>query len=320
MDPLLEPVGLGEVESAVYLRLIAHPRQTQAELSSALGKSPTRVRGALVLLTEAGLVSKLPTSPARYVPAPPEIGIDALVLRRQERLEGLRGQARDLARQMADTPHGRPGDLIEVIEGDAPIMHHLVSMQLGAQREVDIVDCPPYLFGQSSDNDEERQALRRGVRYRAIYHAPVLDQPGKLANVLDFIGLGEQARVLPDIHLKMIIVDRQLAMIPLRLAEAETGVRILVRQSPLLDALVTCFGLLWEEAVPLGSLPGPGGPGDRDRELLAMLAAGLKDRAISRALGVTERTVTRRVTQLMAHLGARTRFQAALQAARRGWL
>jgi DNA-binding NarL/FixJ family response regulator len=44
-----------------------------------------------------------------------------------------------------------------------------------------------------------------------------------------------------------------------------------------------------------------------------MLAAGLKDDAVARQLGVSKRTLDRRVQELMRNLGAWTRFQA-------GWL
>jgi DNA-binding NarL/FixJ family response regulator len=50
------------------------------------------------------------------------------------------------------------------------------------------------------------------------------------------------------------------------------------------------------------------------------LREGLKDRAIARALGIGERTVQRRLSRLMSTLGAKTRFQAAINAVHRGWL
>ncbi|MGH3714394.1 MAG: helix-turn-helix domain-containing protein [Micromonosporaceae bacterium] len=396
---MLEPVGLGSDESAVYLRLLARPRSGAAELAELLTMPVTRVRRALAGLTEAGLVTRIAAAtPARYMPAQPDLAIDALALRRQEQLERLRAHARELTMAMPDPPRGAPSDLVELVEGNAAVMQHLARMQHGAEREVAIVDCPPYLTGVPVDNPEEWQALRRGVRYRAIYHAPTIATPGRMDEVLDYVSAGEEARTLPDIHLKMLVADRRIGIMPLSVAEADTGVRVLIRPSPLLDMMVTCFDMLWERATPLaatpsqvqatsgasrvgtapgsngatsggngaapagdgaGTTPGTdgrggnaaalgftppgsgvapgavpidnggepaglpgeaGGPSDRDRQLLAMLAAGMKDRATARALGVTERTVTRRITQLMQHLGAETRFQAALQAARRGWL
>ncbi|GGK07417.1 transcriptional regulator [Pilimelia anulata] len=320
MDELLEPVGLGALESALYVRLLAAPRSSADDLAVATGLPAAELTGALTRLTEHALITRLAGTPARYVPAPPDLAIDALALRRQEALERLRARARDLTRGMAAIPRGNATDLIELIEGDQAVLHQLARIQLAAEREVTIIDCPPYLMGQPIANDEQTQAMNRGIRYRAIYHAPLLAEPTKLQNVLQCMALGEDARALPDIHLKMIIVDQRVAVIPLSFGGAETKVRILIHQSPLLSVLVMLFDLLWDKATPVGARPAPDGPSPRDRELLMMLAAGMKDRAMARALGVTERTVTRRITLLMEGLGAATRFQAALQAAHRGWL
>ena len=329
MEPMLQPVGLGADESLAYRQLLASPRLSASELAEALSLSVTRVRRALANLGEAGLVTRIATtSPPRYMPSPPDLAIDALALRRHEELERLRAHARELAMAMADPPRGGPADLVELVEGSSAVLAHLSRIQLGAEREVCIVDCPPYLTGSPVENPEERQTMRRGVRFRAIYHAPTLELPGRMDQVLVDINAGEEARTMPDVHHKMIIVDRRTAMIPLGRSDVETGARILIHPSPLLDILVACFEMLWERATPLAAIPDPlaceaettDAPGEQDRKLLAMLAAGMKDRATARALGVTERTVTRRITLLMQHLGAQTRFQAALQAAKRGWL
>jgi len=332
MEPMLQPVGLGADESLAYRQLLATPRLSVSELAEALSLSVIRVRRALANLGEAGLVTRIATtSPPRYMPSPPDLAIDALALRRQEELERLRAHARELAMAMADPPRGGPADLVELVEGSSAVLAHLSRIQLGAEREVCIVDCPPYLIGSPAENPEERQTMRRGVRYRAIYHAPTLALPGRMDQVLVDINAGEEARSMPDVHHKMIIVDRRTAMIPLGRSDVETGARILIHPSPLLDILVACFEMLWERATPLTATPdvpeplageaaATEAPGEQDRKLLAMLAAGMKDRATARALGVTERTVTRRITLLMQHLGAQTRFQAALQAAKRGWL
>ncbi|MEU3446230.1 helix-turn-helix domain-containing protein [Streptomyces thermolilacinus] len=56
------------------------------------------------------------------------------------------------------------------------------------------------------------------------------------------------------------------------------------------------------------------------RELLRLLAAGLKDEAIARRLGVHVHTARRRISRLLESLDARTRFQAGARATARGWL
>ena len=56
------------------------------------------------------------------------------------------------------------------------------------------------------------------------------------------------------------------------------------------------------------------------RFLLDQLAHGAKDEQIARTLGISLRTVRRRVAAILAELGVESRFQAGVEAARRGWL
>jgi len=58
----------------------------------------------------------------------------------------------------------------------------------------------------------------------------------------------------------------------------------------------------------------------RDARILSLLSDGRSDSTIAREFGISLRTVERRVRSLMDRLGAKTRFQAGVQAARRGWI
>nr|WP_240522031.1 helix-turn-helix transcriptional regulator [Amycolatopsis vastitatis] len=59
---------------------------------------------------------------------------------------------------------------------------------------------------------------------------------------------------------------------------------------------------------------------DRERQLLTLLTAGYTDESAAVRLGVSVRTVRRMVAGIMDRLGARSRFQAGVKAADRGWL
>ena len=54
--------------------------------------------------------------------------------------------------------------------------------------------------------------------------------------------------------------------------------------------------------------------------LLEQMLAGASDEQIARNLNIGLRTVRRRIAALMTDLGVDTRFQAGVEAARRGWL
>jgi DNA-binding CsgD family transcriptional regulator len=56
------------------------------------------------------------------------------------------------------------------------------------------------------------------------------------------------------------------------------------------------------------------------RQLTHLMATGMTDTAIARHLGVSERTVRRRVKDLMDELRVDSRFLAGVRAVERGWL
>ena len=56
----------------------------------------------------------------------------------------------------------------------------------------------------------------------------------------------------------------------------------------------------------------------REREVLALLAQGLANRALGRRLGISENTARFHVNAILAKLGARSRTDAVVRAARLG--
>ena len=62
----------------------------------------------------------------------------------------------------------------------------------------------------------------------------------------------------------------------------------------------------------------PGGLSGREREVLRLVAEGLSNKQIARALGITERTVKFHVTSIFNKLGADNRAQAVAMAIQQG--
>jgi DNA-binding CsgD family transcriptional regulator len=154
------------------------------------------------------------------------------------------------------------------------------------------------------------------VRARIVYARDALELPGVLARAQEAARFHEEARVATDVPTRMVLVDRRAALVPL--APVASSGSLLIRSSLLVEALWALFESVWEHAVPQGAESDE--LDEHDRTIVALMAAGLKDEAIARRLGVAERTVGRRISALLAELGASTRFQAGIQAARRGWL
>lgn len=199
-----------------------------------------------------------------------------------------------------------------------------MQLQRAAQDEILVFDTPPYAAAQRQVTAAEVEHLRRGVRARVIYDRSALEEPGQLAALQELSELGEDARLLENLPMKMMLVDRRRAIVPL--SDVEPGVHsvALIDTSPLLRALVALFEALWQTAIPFSTHKGNSNAkpsfDPASRSLLTLLAAGLKDEAIAHQLGVSRRTVQRRLRLLMDSLGVQSRRQIVLQAARRGYL
>jgi DNA-binding NarL/FixJ family response regulator len=137
-------------------------------------------------------------------------------------------------------------------------------------------------------------------------------------------------RLLDDVPTKLVIFDRRTALLPIHGEDPVAG-SLVVHAPTLVASLVALFDNLWERAVPLElvvtltdgdptarPVATDVSPPARARDILGLMAAGLTDDAIARALGISRRTVQKHISELAEVLGARTRFQIALLAAERG--
>jgi DNA-binding transcriptional ArsR family regulator/DNA-binding CsgD family transcriptional regulator len=323
----LAPLGVDTVAEGVYRALLRAPGSGTGELAEQLDLSQVRVRRALATLERLGLVSRTPGAVPRYLPAAPDVGIAALILDREAAL----GRVRTTAQQwMEDYRAGRRSarsELFEVVTGSDAVLHRFDQLQRSATTEIQVLDTPPYA-GKAGPrtNEFEFELLARGVVCKAIYdRSALLRSPRAIEAILRYVKAGEQARVTTALPLKLATFDRRLAFVPHSLDQRDVAGAIVVHPCSLLDVLLYVFDRLWEQATPLSPsaplLPDrDGAPGPDDRRMLALLASGMPDQAISRHLGWSYRTTRRRIAALMAALGADTRFQAGLYAARRGWL
>ncbi len=315
---LLEGLGLTEWEQAAYLRLLAVPRRTTPGLADDLGVTTERAERLLAALTASGLVRRRTSVPVQWSAVAPDVAVEALVLRREAELLRVRGRLGELMRAYRRGHEPQAGDLVEVVTGEQAIAERWRQLQDGARHSLLVFDKPPHIA--RADAALERTLVERGVRIRAVYEAGSVSAPGRLAEIRDAVAAGEEARVLPELPCKLVVVDDRWAMLPVA-SGSELNAALLVRASSLLDALTGMFTAYWHRAVRVPDARGPADAAvNRHTELLTLLSAGFTDDSIARQLGVSPRTVQRWVREVMDTLGARTRFQAGIQAARAGLL
>jgi sugar-specific transcriptional regulator TrmB/DNA-binding CsgD family transcriptional regulator len=318
----LKVLGLSDDEIRVYQHLLRTGPSSITELDEAVPDRTAGIDSTLGGLVQAGLARRSGSDHSRYLPVPPDAGLEALTLRRESELKQARIDVLNAYDEFRRTVHNESTThLIEVVTGSA-IVERIHQIKGGAQREILAIDSPPYYIG--GPNQEEIDHLKRGVAYRVVYSPESVEVPGYLTeNILPCVEAGEQARVLPDVPAKLTIIDGSIAYVSMSVRDTEVNRSLLIiRPSSLLTALIGMFELCWRNALPLHA--SVGAEDDRlepiERRLLALLATGAADDTIARTLGISRRTFFRYLERLMNRTGASTRFQLALHAARESWL
>jgi AraC-like DNA-binding protein len=283
---------------------------------------------ALERLVELGLAVR-DVHGTGYAPSPVEAALDALVAERREELARAEAVGKQLALQAARIQERRgPEQLVGVINGSGPIRAAQLQLMRSARTVVRTFDRPPYVTptaaGGSVVDPLQAGFLAAGLRYRTVYDSCLLDDPVLLARIRAEVSAGEEGRVLPELPLKMLISDESLAIVPLLDPSADgEPAALLVRPSVLLDSLISLFEALWRAATPVVlTAEGVEQAGDdlQVRQLVELLGSGLTEERLARLLGISERTVRRRLTAARETLGVSTMFQAGVAAARRGWV
>ena len=124
--------------------------------------------------------------------------------------------------------------------------------------------------------------------------------------------------MLPHVPCRLAVFGDQAVVVP-QAWGGPYGTAVLCWQPGIVAVCREWFEELWSHGV---GPPEPGQPSDRRSraQLLDLLVRGVKDERIARTLGVSLRTVRRRIAALHAELGVDSRFQAGAEAVRRGWL
>lgn len=327
---MLNVLGLNKFQEQVYRQLVQLPSASVPQLAMKLHHEDSLVQSALGALEVLGLVACSVATPEHYIASPPELALGSLIAEQQQDIRRAELELHTLTDMFHKAAAGRMNtDIIDVVRGAQAVAQHFAQLQRGSRQEVCALVKSDVVAVDTEENTDEGAAILRGVDYKVVVESEAFNKPGFAHQAAETSAAGEQIRVTDTLPLRLLISDRKLALVPLRpeaSANQEVGA-LLIRPSGLLDALCALFDLTWQRAQPIydpltGSSQAGAGLGidELDQHLLVLLRAGITDKAISGQLGLSLRTVQRRLQLLMSRAEVTTRFQLGLAAAQRGWL
>jgi predicted transcriptional regulator len=282
---VFEPLGIAQTDEQIYFQLVRNGPASVPALAVITGLGRRVVQTSVDRLNATGLVQTSPMPHERIIAVPLEFAVDHLIHQRKHDLELLRHMAAKLSAELQSRTAQGPDDQVTMLRDPSPALNELRD---GTQDEMRILIRSPF------------DLPAPGVRRRIV-------QDTSLPSTEPDADL----RLAANVPANLVLADRTRAVLPLDRAA------LLVKPGNLLDALDALFNAVWQTATPFG---GSLSIDANDQALLSLLVAGLTDDAAGARLGMSRRTVARRVQRLMQVTGAHSRLQLGWWAREREWL
>jgi sugar-specific transcriptional regulator TrmB len=257
---MLRDLGLNAYESKAYLTTLTKEGLTAAQIADLSGVPRQRVYDVLASLVERGLVSAQPGGRgSRYSATSPQAALGALIDTETARIERLQAATAGLIENLTTVyDEGRrdqsPLDYISVLRGPVAIAERLVEIQSACREEILAFSKPPYAASPQESLDAMGPRLG-ALEVRSVYEDQVLIDPDMRAAVHRFVDAGEKARFMPEVPLKLVIVDVSTVMFTMEnyLAGRNDLTALVIEHASLSRTLKLAFEAVWSAGDDLAS-------------------------------------------------------------------
>ena len=322
---------LVEIDVALYRAVLGTPGRSVSDVAEQMATTPDELDKSVARLVEMGLLRQ---GDGDSLTAVSPMLAEATVLGAEDLELGARRvaleQRRDAIRRLvpdwnATLSAEMTSGVVDVVSDPAAIAN--VLMHYADRCEQDLLSVAPGRLPTTRIDSRTRLAnvysARRGVKTRALYQHSALRDRATRAYLKDLADLGARIRLISSLPGRSLVYDRKVALLPVPTAEPGRPGLAVVHEPNVVAWVVATFEQLWAEASPLEDVID--NPHHDDTEIdqtraaiLRLMAEGEKDEAISRRLSISVRTCRRHIADYMLQVGATSRFQAGVIAARAG--
>jgi HTH-type transcriptional regulator, sugar sensing transcriptional regulator len=250
----LSQLGLTTYEAKAYVALTRRDSSTAAQAARLAGVPRQRIYDVLASLVEKGLAVTRPGRVIKYAPTAPDAALEGLLERRRQELAALERTAQEMVQKLKPAydegqEHTDPLEYIEVLRDRRAINERFEELQHGIKREILVFTKPPY--ATPAQENVEGLEVARSHRARSVYEYSAFDDPAFVEGVRRFVEAGEEARFVPELPLKLVIIDEAIVMFGM---EDPVGGRseltLLVIEHPSLAMILkTAFMATWSDGL-----------------------------------------------------------------------
>ncbi|MFJ5220163.1 LuxR C-terminal-related transcriptional regulator [Streptomyces sp. NPDC088354] len=313
----------------LYRIALSDPDWDPAVVRQTTGWSDEDMSSAVKLLAEFGLATRLNGIPSGWAARSPVMAMSDLISATTHDLEaamnlGL-GRLSSLSHVLAGfLAMHEPGRDIELVPGREQVIAVLAEAAKGTSDMVSMH--PPMINGVRPAQPANLEWLAAGRSMRTLHMAASLQTPSARQHFQELTDAGAQVRFALSLPLRMIILDHVLAVLPFEHPvpgddRSDGPAAMIVRNPYLIEILRRFWEHYWHSADEiLPQTTASSTLSERERQIVRLLVRGLTDEGIGRAIGVSERTVRRILSELMSKARAESRVQLGFNIHRLGWL
>ncbi|HBC46295.1 MAG TPA: hypothetical protein DEO84_10220 [candidate division Zixibacteria bacterium] len=271
-------LGLGTNEAKSYISLLEKDTMSVTEIAR-LAKIPrTNAYEALETLLAKGFCISRPGKIRQYSALDPVLLQEKATLLIEDHFEGeitklhdqqeqilaekkaARERLANLAKELKPLYHNsrsneNPMDYIEIIKDPFQIHKKFIELIGEARQEVLIFSKAPYTGPKEvlkEQTEKQSEPLRQGVTIKTIYEIPT-DQSELewwYNDIVAAVKLGEKARVIKALPMKMVVIDERVVMLPMEdpISLGTSFTAQITRHNGLAKTLKLSFEALWEQA------------------------------------------------------------------------
>lgn len=250
----LTRLGLTSYEAKAYLTLIRRDSFTAAQVARQSGLPRQRIYDVLGSLVQKGLAAARPGNVVKYAATPPELAIELLLAAHRDELAQMERDAQLMVTDLkpafeAGQEHTDPLEYIEVLRDKRAINERFAELQAAVKREILVFTKPPYAT-PPQENVEGLEVIQTHEA-RSLYEFSVFDDPAVARGVQRFVEAGEQARFVPSLPLKLVIIDETIVMFGMEdpVAGSSELTIVVVEHQSLARVLKTAFDSVWDSGL-----------------------------------------------------------------------
>jgi sugar-specific transcriptional regulator TrmB len=250
----LTRLGLTSYEAKAYLTLIRRDSFTAAQVARQSGLPRQRIYDVLGSLVQKGLAVARPGTVVKYAATAPELAVDQLLGAHRDDLSRMERDARQMVSDLkpayeAGQEKTDPLEYIEVLRDRRAINERFAELQAAVKSEILVFTKPPYAT-PPQENVEGLEVIETHEA-RSLYEFSVFDEPAVMLGVQRFVEAGEDARFVPELPLKLVIIDETIVMFGMEdpVAGSSDLTIVVVEHKSLAKVLKTAFNAIWESGL-----------------------------------------------------------------------